>query len=229
MTDSLHTSGVQGKSFPGRRGVRGERNWTPGTNGRGRLLRGQSGYSLLEVLIALSILATGLTVLLATQGNSNQQTVFSSELTRASMLARSKMVDLEYEVMKDGLSTDEQYFDGDFRDEGYEDVRWSAKVEPVEIPEEAREELLAKINSQLFGGVDGEGGALQGNAAFSSMLPTLIAQLPEIINRIGEKVRRVELKVEFPYMGDMYPITVVQYIVDRNDADFQLFEAAEAP
>ena len=90
------------------------------------------------------------------------------------------------------------------------------------------EELLAKINSQLFGGVDNEG-ALQGNAAFSSMLPMLIGQMPEIINRIGEKVRRVELKVEFPYMGDMYPITVVQYIVDRNDADFQLFEAAEAP
>ncbi len=186
----------------------------------------QKGYSLLEVLIALSILATGLTVLLATQGNSNQQSVFSNELTRASMLARSKMIDIEYEVMRDGLSNDEQYLDGDFGEEGYEDIRWNAKVEPVEIPEEAREELLAKINSQLFGGVDGDG-ALQGNAAFSSMLPTLIAQLPEIINRIGEKVRRVELVVEFPYGGKYHDLTVVQYIVDRETSEFNLFEAAQ--
>lgn len=187
----------------------------------------QRGYSLLEVLIALSILATGLTVLLATQGNSNQQSVFSNELTRASMLARGKMIDIEYEVMRDGLSNNDEYLDGDFGEEGYNDIRWSAVIEPVEIPEEAREELLAKINSQLFGGVDGDGGALQGNAAFSSMLPMLIAQLPEIINRIGEKVRRVELVVEFPYGGKTHDLTVVQYIVSRETAEFNLFEAAQ--
>ena len=85
--------------------------------------------------MALSILATGLTVLLATQANSNQQAVFASELTRANMLARSKMIDLENEVMKDGLSTDDEYYGGDFGEEGYEEVRWEAKVEPVEIPE----------------------------------------------------------------------------------------------
>lgn len=188
----------------------------------------RAGYSLLEVLIALAILASVMTVLMGTQATSNQQAVFSTELSRASLLARGKMVDVEYEVMKEGFSDLDQTMSGDFRQEGSPDIRWTATVEPVQIPDEAKEELLAKINSQLFGGVDNEG-ALQGNAAFSSMLPMLIGQMPEIINRIGEKVRRVELKVEFPYMGDMYPITVVQYIVDRNDADFQLFDAAEAP
>ena len=59
------------------------------------------------------------------------------------------------------------------------------------------------------------------------MLPTLIAQLPEIINKIGEKVRRVELLVEFPYGGQTHEITVVEYIVDRQTADFNLFEAAQ--
>jgi len=188
----------------------------------------RAGYSLLEVLIALAILASVMTVLMGTQATSNQQAVFSTELSRASMLARGKMVDIEYEVMKEGFSDLDQTMAGDFRREGSPDIRWTATVEPVQIPDDAKEELLAKINSQLFGGVDNEG-ALQGNAAFSSMLPMLIGQMPEIINRIGEKVRRVELKVEFPYMGDMYPITVVQYIVDRNDAEFQLFDAAEAP
>lgn len=195
--------------------------------GHSRRARSQAGYSLLEVLVALAILATVLTVLMATQASSNQQAVFSNELTRASLLARGKMVDLEYEVTKEGFSELDQTFSGDFREEGSEDVRWFAKVEPVQIPEGAREELLAKINSQLFGGVDNEG-ALQGNAAFSSMLPMLIGQLPEIINRVGEKVRRVELRVEFPYGLNMHEITVTQYIVDRSEADFQIFEAAES-
>lgn len=185
------------------------------------------GYSLLEVMIALAILASTLTVLLATQAHSNQQAVFSNELTRASMLARSKMVDIEYEVMRDGFSDLDQTMRGDFRDEGYPGVTWEAIIEPVEIPEEAQDALLAKINSQLFGGVDSQG-ALQGNAAFSSMLPMLISQLPIIINRIGEKVRRVELVVDFPYAGRDYSLTVVQYIVDRQTAEFQLFEAAGA-
>lgn len=186
------------------------------------------GYSLLEVLIALAILATALSVLIGTQATSNQQAVFSNELTRATMLARGKMIDIEYEVMRDGFSDLDQTLSGTFRDEGYPEITWTATIEPVEIPEEAKEELLAKINAQLFGGVENEG-ALQGNAAFSSMLPMLIAQMPEIINRIGQKVRRVELELEFPYGGKTYPLTVVQYIVDRQTAEFDLFEAAAEP
>jgi len=190
-----------------------------------KLAHSRRGYSLLEVLIALSILATALAVLMGTQATSNQQAVFSNELTRASMLARSKMIDIEYEVMKEGFSQLDQKLSGTFRDEGYSDIKWEATVEPVEIPEAAREELLAKINSQLFGGVDNEG-ALQGNAAFSSMLPMLISQLPEIINRIGEKVRRVELTIDFPYGGRTHTMTVVQYIVDRQTSEFDLFGAS---
>ena len=60
----------------------------------------RAGYSLLEVLIALAILASVMTVLMGTQATSNQQAVFSTELSRASLLARGKMVDVEYEVMK---------------------------------------------------------------------------------------------------------------------------------
>ncbi len=186
------------------------------------------GYSLLEVLIALAILAATLTVLMGTQATSNQQAVFANELTRASQLARGKMVDLEYEVMKEGFSTNDQRMSGTFRDEGYPNIRWEATVEPVEIPEEAEEELLAKINSQLFGGVDSEG-ALQGNAAFSSMLPMLISQFPAIINRIGQKVRRVELTVEFLYGGRSHPITLVEYIVDQSTSEFELFNATTEP
>ncbi len=190
-------------------------------------LMGARGYTLLEVLVAIAILATSMAVLMGSQANSNQQAVFSNELTNASLLARSKMVDIEFELTREGMSTLDQKLSGTFREEGHPEITWEATIEPVEIPAETRDELLAKINSQLFGGQD-QAGALQGNAAFSAMLPMLISQLPEMINRIGEKVRRVELVVEFPYGLATHPITVIQYVVDKDSAQFDLFAQPEA-
>lgn len=188
----------------------------------------RAGYTLLEVLIALSILATALTVLVSTLGVSKDQAFFSQDLSTASQLARSKMIDLEYNLLRDGFSDNIMRDKGDFRNEGHPEITWSSTIQPVEIPEQAREELLAKVNEQLFGGVSGDG-ALQGNAAFSSMLPTLIGQMPNIINRVGQKIRRIDLRVEFDFAGNSYPLILTQYVVDQESAQFELFQATDVP
>lgn len=176
-------------------------------------------------MIALAILASALTILMGTMANSQQQSVFSNDLTRASQLARAKMIDIEYEILEEGFQTSDQTLSGNFGDEGSPDVTWRADIKIVEIPETAKEEFLAQINSQLFGG---DQGALQGNAAFSAMLPMLIGQLPQMINNIGEKVRKVDLVVEFPYGRETFPIHLTQYIVDPNLNEFNVFNDAPA-
>lgn len=188
------------------------------------MIRGRKdqGFTLLEVLISLAILASALTVLLGTMANSGQQAVFSNELSTASLLARSKMIDIEYELMEEGFTEGGQRLSGDFRDEGREDMTWEAIVNPVEIPDDAKEQFLAQVNSQLFG--EESQGALEGNAAFSAMLPMLIGQLPEMINTIGVKIRRVELRVEFDYGGKKFPLELVQYVADQNLREFGIFE-----
>ena len=182
------------------------------------------GFTLIEVLIALAILASSLTILLGTMAASGQQAAFSNDLTVASALARSKMVDVEYEIMEEGFQSDDQMLSGDFADEGHPEITWEADIQVVEIPESAKEQFLAQINSQLFG--NQSQGALQGNAAFSSMLPMLIAQLPEMINNIGKKIRRVKLKIEFPRGNGVFPVTVIQYIVDPALNEFNVFNDA---
>jgi len=179
------------------------------------------GFTLLEVLIALAILASALTILMGTMANSGQQAVFSNEMTTAGMLARSKMVDIEYELMEEGFSTGEQRFSGDFSREGREDITWEATVKPVEIPESSKEQFLAQINSQLFG--EQSQGALQGNAAFSAMLPMLIGQLPQMINNIGQKVRRIDLVVTMEFGGREFPLKIVEYVADPNLQNFGVF------
>lgn len=184
----------------------------------------EAGFTLLEVLIAFAILASALVVLMGTMANAGQQSVFANDLTIASQLARSKMIDIEYELMEEGFSDMNETFRGDFRDEGYPEYTWEARVLPVEIPESSKEEFLAQINSQLFSGESD--GALQGNAAFSAMLPMLIGQLPEMINQIGKKVRRVNLVVEFPYGNKAYPLKLTQYVVEEQESGFNIFDDA---
>ncbi|TXD34693.1 type II secretion system protein [Lujinxingia vulgaris] len=183
----------------------------------------EAGFTLVELLIALAILASTLTILMGTVSQSGQQSIYASRLTNASLLARSKMTDLEYVLMEEGFSVSDRAFSGDFSDEGYPEIRWEATVEPVEIPPEIEDEFMAQVNSQLFGGTDQQQGAMQGNAAFSAALPMLMAQIPVFVNQVGERVRRINLKVYFDYMGREQHVEVAQYVVDLEDNDFQMF------
>jgi general secretion pathway protein I len=183
------------------------------------------GFTLLEVLLALAILASALTVLLGTAANSSQQAVFANDLTIASQLARSKMIDIEYEIMEEGFDSNDQQLRGDFSREGQPDYTWEANIQVVEIPESAKEEFLAQINTQLFGG---DQGALQGNAAFSAMLPMLIAELPTMINNIGKKVRKVDLVIEFSRGSGRFPLKVSQYVIDPKLNEFNVFDDSPA-
>ncbi|MGM0558345.1 MAG: type IV pilus modification PilV family protein [Myxococcota bacterium] len=181
------------------------------------------GFTLLEVLIALAILASSLTILIGTMAHSGQQSIYANKLTQVTQAARSKMTDVEYELHEEGFTDDIQRFDGDFDARGFEDMRWEATVYPVEIPEDVKQELIGQVNAQLFGGQDSKG-ALKGNAAFSSMLPMLIGQIPEMINQIGKKVRRVNLTVYYEFGDEERTLVVTQYVVDTRNSEFNLFE-----
>ncbi len=181
------------------------------------------GFTLLEVLLALAILSTSLAVLMGTMAHTGQQSIYSSKMTQASLLARSQMVELEYMLMEEGFSDADRTYSGTFREEGFPDKRWEATVEPVEIPPDAEERFMAQVNEQLFGGMDSGGGALGGNPAFSSMLPLLLAQMPNFVNQLGERVRRVTLTVYFEFAGHEQELEVTYYVVDERETDFEMF------
>ena len=185
------------------------------------------GFTLLEVLLALAILSTALTILMGTMANSNQQSVYANRLTQVTQLARSKMIDLEYDLMREGVTQGIETKSGDFNDQEHPEISWEAEIQPVEIPEPVKEQLLGKVNSQLFGGAKSQG-ALKGNAAFSSKLPKLIGCIPQMINRIGKKVRRIILTVEFEFRGEVQKLRLVQYVVDKSNREFELFSGEDS-
>ena len=180
------------------------------------LRRRPHGYTLMEVLVALTILATGLTILLGAQASSARMSERANAMALAALLARSKMIDIEHELLQDGFSDMEERMNGDFRDNGFDDIEWEAIVEVIEITPEAQEEFNSTIYNQLFGDGD-EGGALSGSAGVSSFLPMIMAMIPEQLNAITTRSRKVTLIISWKEGRDTeLTLTVQQYVVNMN-------------
>ena len=98
----------------------------------------QKGFTLLEVMVALSIIVIVLTALMGSQSQGMSMAIESKFNTTAALLARDKMSRLEL-VEDDEISSDS----GDFGDD-FAPYRWNLEVEPVHIPgvEEADGRLL---------------------------------------------------------------------------------------
>ena len=100
-----------------------------------RRQRPAGGFTLLEVMFGLVLLGLALTVLIkSAAGNifSAQQAHMMGVVTD---LARAKMYDIEEKLLKDGFSDTEQHEDDQaFSDEGWPLIKYSYKVEVVELP-----------------------------------------------------------------------------------------------
>jgi len=189
---------------------------------------GARGYTLLEVLIAMSILAIALSILLGTQANSAHMTERANRMALASLLVRSKMIDLEGELRTEGFSDTTQELSGDFSDEGFDDMEWEAVIEVLEIPDAASGDFAAAVHTQLFG--DGENqGSLTGSDAVSQWLPMIMAELPGIINQMCERARRITLEISWPEGNESMTLTVEQYVVNLNYGGSEGVNAIDVP
>jgi general secretion pathway protein I len=87
-----------------------------------------SGFTLLEVMVAIAILGTALVSLLSLHHQSLQSVIRAQNMTRASMLAQSVMTEAELERFPDLGRTSGDFqasFPGQFRD-----YRWERLVQP---------------------------------------------------------------------------------------------------
>jgi len=103
------------------------------------------GFTLLEVMISLAILALALTTITGINANSFESSNYARGLTVATLLARSKMLDIELELQEDGFSEGVRTLDGDFSDEGYDDVEWEVIIRPIDVD-------ITKLVRSFFGG-----------------------------------------------------------------------------
>ncbi len=99
-----------------------------------RSFRGRRGFTLIEVMLALAILGASLVVLVKSVAGNITAAQDSFYMGIATDLARGKMYDIEEGLLQEGFQETEQTDEGDFSDEGWDEVKWKSKVEPVELP-----------------------------------------------------------------------------------------------
>lgn len=97
-----------------------------------KMLRRNQGFTLIEVIASFTILAMTFMVVLEILSNSSTNTIKSSERTKISLLAQSKMdeVGLLIPVEENSLS-------GSFDDQ----IDWSLNIQPYDVPYEGNVEM----------------------------------------------------------------------------------------
>jgi general secretion pathway protein I len=127
---------------------------------------------LLEVIIAMAILGISLMAIFQISSQAVYAHVYAKKLTVATLLARSKMVDLEQEMFDKGFQMDDDEQAGDFSDDGWASYKWRAKIIAPKTNGLTPDQLIgALFNLPMGGGLPGEDpGAAGGMGALAGLL-----------------------------------------------------------
>lgn len=162
------------------------------------------GFSLLEILIALAILAISLVGLYTSQGNALKASAAAQHIQVATLLARNQMtqmlIDLERDRAKGSFPKEKEEESGTF-EAPYEDYQWKWTVEEVEIP----------IGPPPSPEQEEENPAVAGKTAGSNTM-TQVTQM--VSKQIKEALRVVRLEVSWEAMGKTESITLTSHVVN---------------
>jgi general secretion pathway protein I len=200
------------------------------------------GFTLLETMVALAILALSLVAIFNLNSGAISMHAYSKKLTVASLLARSKMTDLEQELYDKGFSNDDDEKSGDFSDEGWSSFKWRAKIIAPRTQGVSPDQILGAIfnlpigsgSSQdpmgalgkLFGGSSTAAGAsitppgsgslppgAQPQSGLGAMGGLLQTQFTQMVDQITKAVREVNLTVTWKDGKQVESMDVVTHVL----------------
>jgi general secretion pathway protein I len=130
--------------------------------------RRAGGFTLLEVLIAVAILAISLSSLLGSQMAAMRATRYARGVSVAAFLAEYQLVEIEFEMKRLGWVQEDKQFEGDFSEQGHKDIRYDCLVDFVELPD--YQALQKAKNAADTDGTDNLSGMMEtDDAAFGAL------------------------------------------------------------
>lgn len=119
-------------------------------------------FTLLETVVAMSILAVALVAILDINSTAVAAHIYARKLTVATILARSKMTDIEQKLYDEPLPADDDEDAGDFSAEGWPSYKWRAKIIAPRTNGLSPEQLFTALFNLPIGGdgKDGKGSPL---------------------------------------------------------------------
>lgn len=201
---------------------------------RARAPRDGAGFTLLEVMVALAVLAMSLAAVSDVVGGALQNHLRARQLEVATMLARAKLAETEASFEEEGFRDFDQTEAGTFEEEGHPEVTWKVEcIKPqVELGPDAVLKALTGIDGGVAGllGLDGKAPGQGGSAgaavatggpttslAGSPMAATAVAMIQQQLTGLGEKlkagVRELRLTVAWKDGRLAESFTVVTHLV----------------
>lgn len=201
-----------------------------------------AGFTLLEVLVAISLLAMGLIVLLDAQGGGIQMTRYAKHLSVATQLARARMALLMQEIedakVAFGLSKS-SCKEGDFGEEekAFEGYKWEYCIKRVEIATPTN--LPGMGGDQKKDGEASEGAKLQqaqsllGSmginlnqntnpesllGSLGPMMGIIQTQMKAVFEQLQESLREIQVTVFWKQDNKTHRIAITTHLFnfDRN-------------
>jgi len=199
------------------------------------------GFTLLEVIVAMAILGLALMAIFQLNAGAVAMHAYGKKLTVASLLARSKMTDVEQDLYDKGFAADDEEKTGDFSDEGWSSFKWRARILAPRTQGVSPEQLIGAIfNVPMGGGKDGAsalsslfgGGSSSTSKSSSSsstgsapsgptsaagalgpMASLMQGQFSQMVDQLTKTVREVHLTVSWPEGSSFETLELVTHVV----------------
>ncbi|MCK6527495.1 prepilin-type N-terminal cleavage/methylation domain-containing protein [Myxococcota bacterium] len=175
--------------------------------------RDARGFTLLEVLVSVSILAISLTVLIGAQLTAVRMLDDSRDVVTATMLARDVMTRVELYLEERGFGETELTESGDFKSDypgEFDDFEWEYSVAPIDLDLGNVQGLLA-----AFSGGETEGSETEQVGAAQDLgdLPIDLSMFDE---QIARYIRAIEVTVRWKRAEHAEEITLVTHAVNPS-------------
>jgi prepilin-type N-terminal cleavage/methylation domain-containing protein len=181
-----------------------------------------AGFSLLEVMVSLAILAVGLVTLTRTVTGNVRATQHARMVTAATFLARTKISSLEQSIMELGFSEVEGEDEGDFSEEGFPSYKWYAAVERIKLPASATQQVEQAASQKAT--------STNPMDILSGFMGSFMTTLMEPIRvALEESVRRVTVKIKWTEPGrPEQSFEIVNFLTDPSKLDLALMGGSAA-
>ncbi len=193
----------------------------------------QRGFSLLEVMIAMTILAGALTWIVVGMARNIAAENHAKLMTTATFLARSKMNDLEDDLYDKGFGEFEKELTGTFEDKGFQRFSWRLVVDKVELPSTDQVQSMLGKAQDVQGGANAAGGSgstggSSSNNPMTSSVGAMSGQFGIIKDVLEGRIRRLTVQVLWAEGRQTYDVSVVAFYTDPRRVD-QAVQLAAAP
>jgi general secretion pathway protein I len=176
--------------------------------------RPRPGFTLLEVMVALAILAGSLVVVSEVVGGALRNHLRARQLDVATQLARAKMVQLQAQYERKGFRDFDESDEGTFDDDGHPEIRWKVEVRKPALELGAEAALASLTGGKKLQELLPPPDQAPQLAPFQALLGAQMnAQLQRISEQLKKTAREVRLVVSWQSGTGVESFDVITHLV----------------